>query len=265
MGAGEGHSNSKHLFVELKRQGPPPVHDSSHVYGSGCDFSGKDGEAVATKSKTGCPFLDKRGEEREREEEASTLSSHCYVLNEETDYRLTWTLDETAGLLNVTMSATASSPSTWVALGFRPKGRSYDESYAEELTGRHSNFGMLGADIVAGSLSGGVRTMFAELYTGPPVPSSDLEISSDSSANYEDGRITVSFSRPFLSGYLATQLKDETATILDNPDADIIWAIGSDDSTGSCSYHDNNRGYRFIDWRNPEAHLADTMKCDNHK
>lgn len=106
-----------------------------------------------------------------------------------TDYRLGWNLDENAGLLNVTISAPAESD-------------------------RHTNFGMVGADIVAGSDSGGVRTMFAELYTGPPAPSSDLEISSDSFAKYEDGRMTVSFSRPFHSGYLANQLKMEPPQFL---------------------------------------------------
>jgi len=262
MGAGEGHSNSRHLFVELSRTGNPPVHDSSHVYGSGCDFSGKDGRPVTIG---GCPFLSQRREEQQREKESKDVVAHCYVINEATDYRLAWTLDENAGLLNVTISAPAESAYTWVALGFRPKGRSIDELYTDKLTGRHSNFGMLGADIVAGSESGGVRTLFAELYTGPPVPSSDLEISSDSSAKYEDGRITVSFSRPLLSGYLANQLKDSTATLLDNPDADIIWAIGSDESGGSCSYHDNNRGYRFINWRDPQSHLATSMVCDSEE
>ena len=186
-------------------------------------------------------------------------SGHCYILNEATGYRLSWILDEPSDALNVTVSAPATSASTWIALGFRPKGRTHDESYAEKSTGRHTNFGMLGADIVAGSVAGGVRKKFAELYTGPPVSSTYLDIV-DYGAALEDGRITVTSTRPLLSGFLYNALKDNTATIL-SPDADIIWAIRSDDGTGVCDYHDNARGYRFIDWSFPETHLAENMKC----
>jgi hypothetical protein len=65
-----------------------------------------------------------------------------------------------------------------------------------------------------------------------------------------------------LSGNLANANKDDTATIL-SADADIIWAIGNDDTTSeaTAAYHDNNRGYRFIDWSDPESHLPDAMKC----
>ncbi|GMH65903.1 hypothetical protein TrST_g7993 [Triparma strigata] len=271
MSGGEGHTHSKHLLVELARAGPPPVHDESLVYGSGCDFSGKDSQPVnpvndvdvveAKRSSTGCPFLSQRSKAQKSQlkQASSPPPSHCYVINKATDYHLSWTLDETSSVLNITVSAPAESASTWVAIGFRPKGRSYDESYTEKLSSKHTNFGMQGADIVAGSVSNGVRTLYAELYTGPPIASTDLEISEES-VNVINQRVELSFSRPVLSGNLFKVYKDNDASIISS-DSDIIWAIGSDDDAGSCSYHDENRGYRFIDWQDPESHLDDSMKC----
>lgn len=260
MSGGENHSHSKHLMVDLERVGPPPVHDETLVYGSGCDFTGKDRKPVepVEVKKSGCPFLSQHL--KVQEEKTKEVTEHCYIINKASDYHLTWSLSPVSSLLNVTISAPASSESTWVALGFRPKGRSYDETYVEKLTSKHTNFGMLGADIVVGSVGGGVRTMFAELYTGPPVVSTDLEINDESVKLTNDGRLEVSFSRPLVSGNLFKTYADENASIVSD-DSDIIWAIGNDDNAGSCSYHDQSRGYRFIDWENPESHMDESMKC----
>ena len=274
MSGGEGHTHSKHLLVELARAGPPPIHEKSLVYGSGCDFDGKDSHPVnpvddvveakrssVKRSSTGCPFLSQRAKAQKNAKETNLQDppvEHCYVINRASDYHLKWTLDENSSVLNVTVSAPAESDSTWVAIGFRPKGRSYDESYTEKLTSKHTNFGMQGADIVAASVSNGVRTLFAELYTGPPIASTDLEISGES-VKAINQRVELSFSRPILSGNLFKVYKDNDASIISS-DSDIIWAIGSDDA-GSCSYHNENRGYRFIDWQDPESHLDDSMKC----
>lgn len=273
MSGGEGHTHSYHLLVELTRAGPPPVHNESLVYGSGCDFTGKDAQPVepvdeddlveAKRFSGGCPFLSQRLKAQitstETKANLQDPVQHCYVINKASDFHLSWTLDETLSALKLTISAPAESDSTWVAIGFRPKGRSYDESYTEKLSSKHTNFGMQGADIVAGSVSNGVRTLFAELFTGPPITSADLEISEES-VNIIHQRVELSFSRPILSGYLFNVYKDNDASIISS-ESDIIWAIGSDDDAGSCSYHNENRGYRFIDWQDPESHLDDSTKC----
>jgi len=182
------------------------------------------------------------------------------VLNSYADYRLAWTLDAASSLLNVTISAPASSALTWAAIGFRPKSRSREWQDGQDKASTHTNFGMEGADIVVGSSKGGVRTMFAELYTGPPIASTDLEIAAEEAIVTSDGRVQVSFSRPLVGGYLATQMGASDATIV-SPLADIIWAVGNDDEAGGCAYHDNRRGLRFVDWENPETTFVEEWKC----
>jgi len=48
--------------------------------------------------------------------------------------------------------------------------------------------------------------MFAELYSGPPIASTDLEIGEEDAIVTSDGRVQVSFSRPLVGGYLAKQM-----------------------------------------------------------
>ena len=312
MAASEGHSNSRHLSVALAYAGPPPVVDSADWPGHGanfsCDFEGRDGSPVGDEA-AGCPFLRNEGANSALADRAPPLGhprvssppatatataaayEHCYTINGASGFDLAWTLRrERAGRgagarawLDVQASARVAGPGTWVALGFRPMSREADQGAMDPLgTGRGNNFGMEGADIVAGFGSGEVRPLYAALYTGPPQapdpPSSALEIF-NASASFEadagggggGGVLTLRFTRAAAgSGHLASLgLPDSQTTIL-SPRADILWAVGAaaDDDEGfsaSCAYHENTRGLRVVDWEDPTRNFVDIWKCaDTH-
>jgi len=128
------------------------------------------------------------------------LYSHCYSINLVTGYQLSWTLDSEKSLLHCSVSALAVDNATWVGVGFRPLGRKLTPGLDLVGTGHKNNFGMEGADIVVGSLNLGVRTMYAQRYTGAPIPDNSLElIEGSTSVTYENDRVTLRFSRPLVS------------------------------------------------------------------
>ena len=212
---------------------------------------------------------------------SSSSYDHCYVINKYSDYRIAWSLDLPRQLLHVSVSAPPPSADTdnhtYVAVGFRPMSRSSAPPLAKQGTGRHMNFGMEGADIVAGSVGRGLRSLYAELYTGPPVVDTSLQLS-DSSVEVVGGRVVVSFTRPLVGGYLYANHGSEDSIV--SGYADIIWAVGLDtDSTSvsdgggdddgggggggeaGCEYHSNTRGLRFMDWEDPTIAMVDAWKC----
>jgi len=194
---------------------------------------------------------------------------HCYYLSKAAGFTLSWTLDEPNQALAVAVSAPATfGNSTWVALGFRPLSRSLKPGLLEMGTGHHMNFGMAGADIVAGSVDKGVRTLYAEDFTGAPVNASYLQLSNSSvrrsgGKEGEEERVTLSFTRPLVGGYLMSEWGVEASLLSKTAlefEGDILWAMGEDGSddgeeaeaAGSgCAYHENTRGLRVVDWVNP--------------
>lgn len=287
MSGSEGHTHSKHLWAELDRVGAAPVIVDAdmprHGDEFGCAFEegGRDSGPVTDqdvvgpvpRSSAGCPFLKwKQARDAERvaalmaDADASTEYSHCYVLNQQTDFRLEWTVDEAAEALHCRVSAPAADENTYIAIGFRPASRMTDPKYIEMETGHHMSFGMEGADIVVGSGAKGLRSLYAELYTGPPIVDDSLHLSSaETKYDAESGRVVLSFTRPLVGGYLQTHYNVNVSIV--SYDADIIWAIGSDESEGSdpngstCSYHDSTRGLRFVDWENPSIAMYDLWTC----
>ena len=281
MAGAPTHTHSKHLWIELTRSSstPPPVPANMPGHGSdfSCDFSeigGPTGRDSAPVVLSGCPFMAAKksavlaatglSERAKRSQGAgATAYEHCYVLNKFSDYRLHWSVDAANDALSVKVSAAASTGSTWVALGFRPLGRSdgaVSDSLASLGTGCHMKFGMAGADIVAGSSDGGLRTLYAVDYTGPPIVDDSLQIF-NANASFVSGRASVEFSRPFVSGYLMKHHNIKASIMSD--EADIIWAVGSDTTSSDtgCSYHSNTRGLRVINWAAPEINFDDSMKC----
>jgi hypothetical protein len=291
---------SYHLWAELSRIGAAPVITDNDVAGHGsnfsCDFSegGRDNNPVIfpdnnhlkarlisveesknsleghrVPPKGGCPFMAKQMLRPAPETPSSvekpsapTSYQHCYTLNSQADYKLQWTLDVENSLLSLAVSAPVKNNS-WVAIGFRPDSRDFSVQANREGTGHHMNFGMQGADIVAGSTSGSVRFLYAAAYTGAPVPSDSLVVYNES-VSYVDGRLTLSFTRDLVGGYAHANYGN-AASILDET-ADILWGIGADvpDSPvkgGECDYHYNTRGLRVIDWQHPEIAMADAWKC----
>jgi len=167
---------------------------------------------------------------------------------------------------STTGTTAAEMKNVWVAIGFRPLSRATDKQLALLGTGRHMNFGMEGADIVAGSVGLGVRTMYAELYTGSPVLDDSLAITNasvrietttttttatadkDSRLHISSGedskdtqeeeveeeeRVVLTFTRPLVGGYLQKHFGYDAS--INTGAADIIWAMGLDDE-------DENKG-----------------------
>jgi hypothetical protein len=300
MGAAEGETHSKHLWSTLTRTGPAAEISDEEMPGHGedfsCDFSdgGRDTAPIDAEDplKSGCPFFKHtRGRPLTMGSTphahppaapaaattttaataataaiaaSATTYEHCYVLNELTGYRLEWTLDAENEVLHCRVSVPAEEGSTWAAIGFRPLSRSADPTLIKEGSGHHMDFGMQGADIVVGSANEGLRSLYAELYTGPPVPDSSLKVT-DTDVLLQMGRLSVSFTRPLVGGFLAANY-NSTASIV-SFDADIIWAIGSDaagtdeGNPSTCDYHDNRRGMRYVDWESPEIAMYDSWKC----
>jgi hypothetical protein len=247
---------------------PHPVSETS-MKGPGCPHLRKTAVSYSKRQllkdsansfKTKNPSF--AGHPKANESPSAKPFEHCYSLNRMAGYTLSWSLDLHKQILHCSVSAYATTNQTWVGIGFRPMSRSNDASYNDMGTGHHNNFGMAGADIVVGSPNAGIRTLYANVYTGEPVPDTSLIIS-DASVSFSeaDQRVTLSFSRPFVSGYLLTNY-NVTASIV-SPSADLLWATGTDDLSkkSQCKYHSNKRGMRVIDWLYPQYAMFDEWKC----
>ena len=240
---------------------------------------------------------------------AADKFDHCYTLNGPAGFDLAWTLRPGASeaivgngaWLDVRASAPVPDASHWVAVGFRPLSRKTDGDGPASLdalgTGRGMNFGMEGADIVAGfgpsdvggGGSGNVTVLYAALLTGPPQipdpPESALEIFNASvyfepfGGETNGGVLTLLFTRAAAgTGHLAALGLPRRETSLLTPFADMLWAVGPTEiaatvPTGSsgggvgtitnatCSYHENTRGLRVIDWKDPSKSMTDLWEC----
>lgn len=283
MSGSDGHTHSKHLWTSLKRVGDAPyVEHISNYYD--CDFDEGGADAVPvdrTPSVStaavggGCPFLRKRKDTAAllspsttviESKPASVVSyDYCYRLNRLTDYLIQWTLDSANGIIHISVSASADiyGNDTYVAVGFRPASRISSDELQAEGSGHHMNFAMQGADIVTASETGGIRTMYADLYTGPPVLDDSLKIT-DASVVMSDGRVTASFTRPLVGGYLLAHYNEEYSIV--SPAADVLYAVGQDtegaqEGDVGIDYHGQARGMRVINWEEPNIAFDDEWKC----
>mmetsp|Transcript_148083 Transcript_148083/g.457780 ORF Transcript_148083/g.457780 Transcript_148083/m.457780 type:complete len:130 (+) Transcript_148083:94-483(+) len=108
---------------------------------------------------------------------------------------------------------------------------------------------MRGADIVLGH-AGGVRRMYAERYTGPPVDDDSLEVTEGSVAS-ANGWISLRFARPLVGGRLHARFGGNAsiATAL----SDMLWSVGQwDPVPGVAGGHGIRRGWREVKWTDPE-------------
>lgn len=293
--------SSKHLSVDMRRVGAAPEVADGDMALHGEDFScefhdgGRDttpvqrhrGQSQEILSGSGCPFHMGSAGAGNIHSKPSTETQkavgagadvdleHCYFMSKAADYTLSWTLDEPNQALWVSVSVPAMfGNSTWVALGFRPLSRSMKPGLLDIGTGHHMNFGMQGADIVAGSVDKGVRTLYAADFTGAPVPASYLELSNSSVSlsvgDEGEERVTLSFTRPLVGGYLLSEWGVEASLLSKTAlefEGDILWATGRDggEKEGSgCTYHENSRGLRVVDWVHPQYTYPDQWKCSAH-
>lgn len=251
MGGAPGHTHSKHLLVRMTRRGAPPAINfpvPAHGNDFSCDFEGRDSHPIDFSP---CPFakqmMSYRWDRRELAKSYVSSFEHCYVVNELTGFILEWEIDHATSQVQIQASAAASfGDSSYIAIGFRPYAVGPMSSEFPE-TGIENMFGMSGADIVAG-VKTGVKTMYAKLYTGPPEDADYLQIT-DSEVEFVDGRITMRFTRPLVSGRLAQLGLNMSMVFQGN---DILWATGSA-ARGELNYHGHTRGmHPQVDWEKPD-------------
>jgi len=304
MAGAENHTHSKHLSVDMTLIGPPPIIDETnwpeHGSNFSCDFNDRDNQPIDRsspeqdinmKKKTGCVFMNQKKSNHENTKKTSektidTKTDHnqgddddytyCYTLNQYLDYKLSWTLRLDDNMIDIKVSSSTYDINSYIALGFRPLGRVGDyENELEPLsTGKRTNFGMAGADIVVGYGNGEVKNLYAQLYTGPPEDDDSLLLYNtsvefkpwDESDPTGGGNTILKFTRPISgTGKLNTYDLPPGATSIISQGADLIWAIGdsttsTNDDTTSCSYHDKTRGLAFMDWEHP-TYLPEFWQC----
>jgi hypothetical protein len=247
--------------------GPPPPLPAS----SAAPASAETAPAGAAPPAPASRAAETASAGEEGEEGPALPQTHCYVLNAYSGYRLEWRVLD--GILQVDASAPVADQNHYVALGFRPQGRTTGGGYESVGTGVATKFGMEGADIVVGHGGAGVvQTYYANLYTGPPDADASLAIT-NASAVFEptsDGRggsagiVRLRFSRAVAgTGKLASLGYPSSVTSVLTPHADVIWSVGASSAGGSpsCSYHTNTRGLRFINWEAPAGAMSDIWRC----
>ena len=246
--------HSKHVWATLKRV-PYVATVDLHFPGPGghfdCDYTHRDEHQTPLAS---CPFALYYRPPAESSTVARSTFEHCYNLDAKVGLVLEWDLDEKASLLHVQISALAEA-ADYVSVGFRPLGGSSSGEARRAGTGREQRFGMRGADIVLGHSassadSAGVERYYASAYSGAPGPDESLEIW-NASVERRGGRIALEFRRPLVSGYLFAK-HGINASILSDL-SDMMWAVGRwDEANQVPSYHGALRGWREVNWTDPE-------------
>lgn len=241
------HQRSKHVWATLERI-PYIAPVDLEFPGSGsqfdCDYTHRDEHQTPLAS---CPFALHYRSPPEVSTVAAGSFQHCYNLDAKVGLVLEWDLHETTSSLHVQISARADT-ADYVSIGFRPLGGSSSESARSAGTGREERFGMAGADIVLGH-TGGVEQYYASAYSGAPDPDDSLQIW-DASVEKRGGRLFLRFRRPLVGGWLHSH--GVNASILSNL-SDMMWAVGRwSQADRAPAYHGFLRGWREVDWADPE-------------
>lgn len=270
MAGSPRHTHSMHLFVDLRRVGEAPAIDMKMPGEEGrsftCDYAGRDGQLVNFNA---CPFTSVPEHAAPAMPEAVRGGgySHCYVLNKMVGVILEWELDEAQALLRVQASAPAPfGDASYIALGFRPWGAASGVKARSMGTGREHRFGMRGADIVLGH-AGGLETMYAEEFTGPPERDDSLPVS-DGTVAMAEGWISMSFTRPLVGGRLHKRYGINASIASDA--SDMMWSVGRWlPQLHLAEGHGVRRGWREVNWTDPEAdtrplHSLRPYKCLPH-
>jgi len=251
--AAPGFPRSRHMVIDFRRIGGPPSVDLEMPGEDGrnftCDYGGRDGHLV---NRSGCPFMYPFPGEVPPVALPPTNGAYpnCYMLNKEVGLVLEWSTDSSSSQLHAQVSAWAPfGDDTYIALGFRPLGGASSELARSLGTGREQRFGMRGADIVLGH-QGGVRNLFANLYTGPPEDDDSLDIT-DGAVTFAEGRITLQFTRPLVGGRLHARHGINASIV--SALSDMMWSVGRWDERSGSHGHGPLRGWREVNWTDPES------------
>ena len=165
-----------------------------------------------------------------RKPSSSSSYKFCYLINNQTDFKLQWNFDNRTKEVSMKVSAKTDG---WASIGFYPLFP-----------------GMKHASILLGSEKCGVSAMKAVEWVGTPVPSNWTTIRSPSVTSANG---ILSFSLKFT--------KPPQPQWRSN--CEVMFAVGKDgNQCDSPSYHDNLRGQVSIpDLAMPEISLNPYMKC----
>eukprot|EP01124_Arcella_intermedia_P035024 TRINITY_DN8823_c0_g1_i3.p1 TRINITY_DN8823_c0_g1~~TRINITY_DN8823_c0_g1_i3.p1 ORF type:complete len:326 (-),score=46.20 TRINITY_DN8823_c0_g1_i3:22-999(-) len=161
---------------------------------------------------------------------------YCYQLNDATRFRIYWTLSPPDKLMMAITIPAVTMSSNWIAIGFGPTFP-----------------GMNVSDIALGYMTASgnscARTMTGLNKYGTPDNVSKMPLLGNL-LTYTNGILSFEFERTLGSGYNPIVLDPPSV-----PGYTLIWAVGEGPLPNCAvrpSYHGNTRGYRTINFQNPE-------------
>eukprot|EP01060_Flectonema_neradi_P020064 TRINITY_DN27595_c0_g1_i1.p1 TRINITY_DN27595_c0_g1~~TRINITY_DN27595_c0_g1_i1.p1 ORF type:complete len:408 (+),score=48.89 TRINITY_DN27595_c0_g1_i1:62-1285(+) len=157
--------------------------------------------------------------------------SFCYVINNQTQFKLEWSIENLTGIVSMRISAKTSG---WVAIGFYPLFP-----------------GMEHAKIILGSESCGVSAMEATAWVGTPVKSNWTTVS-DTAVSSSEGVLSINmkFKKPPEPQWRSNH--------------EVMFAVGNNgENCDDPAYHGNLRGMVGIqDLSRPDKSLSPYLMCN---
>jgi len=208
-----------------------PYAEFKHTYSGGGELK----DEKQKKEPTKLPLHPKTGE----------AYQFCYKFNEVAGYTFSWNFNSDEQTIDGMIQMPVSDDQTFAAFGI---ANFYSFPDAP---------GMNNSDIVMGWADNNcVVSLYSDKVTGAPGLSDD-QVITNTATSYEDGILSVSWTRPFDTGH---------HTIKPGHANQIIWSSGSVKVQDTCedsswNYHSNLRGRRYLQWDNGPATFADELKC----
>lgn len=167
---------------------------------------------------------------------------NCYIFNKKLDYRIYWKIYEK--YIDISISCITNG---WISIGFQGNNNSLQT--------------MKNTDIILGYLEKKnnkvcIKNMYSYNNIGLPYNNGNMSLF-NISLIYLNKRLILNFTRLLKSG--VHNINNN------NNDFQLLWAIGNN-NINDCNkepiYHGNNRGFRNINWFNPELSFVDNIRCN---
>jgi hypothetical protein len=198
-----------------------------------CNFTKK-----ITNNYIKCPFsyINKKFKTNEKKN-----NKNCYILNKKLDFRIYWKIYNK--YIDISISSITNG---WISIGFQG-----NNNYL---------FTMNNTDIILGYIDKNnnycIKNLYSNNIIGIPNKKGNIMLL-NKSISYINNRLTLNFTRLLKSG--RHNINNN------NDDFQVLWAIGNNNNNTNCNtllnYHGPNRGFRNINWFNPELSFVNNIKC----
>jgi hypothetical protein len=211
------------------------------------------------KSRQLCPFGFKKEHDpatiakiKAAQKKVSYLGyEHCYLINPSLNFTLRWDwsvrTESVRALISMTAPRNIDINTQWIALGIYPTW--------PLMQNMDVILGYFGQDA---KHQGCVRSMYAELSVGAPVPNEVNQTITDREIWTEGNTMYIKFTRPWRTGHHDLSVRDANHVL-----PSISFAMGQ--APGSCAeaphYHGIFRGTYGMFFPNASWALPDHMKC----